>query len=250
MIELGVNIDHIATVREARRTWEPDPVWAAVEAHLGGADGITVHLREDRRHIQDDDVRRLRELTHIKLNLEMAPTDEMVGIARVMKPEMAMLVPEGRHEVTTEGGLDILAQEGRLREVVARLAEGGIVTSVFIDVEPAQVEAAARIGARVCELHTGPYAHAFHERGRDAGSPAVVAELGRLRSAGEAVLAHGMRFNAGHALNYFNVQPVAALPGVRELHIGHAIVSRALFIGMREAVREMKRLIREGAVTA
>jgi pyridoxine 5-phosphate synthase len=250
MIELGVNIDHVATVRQARRTWEPDPVWAAVEAHLGGADGITVHLREDRRHIQDDDVRRLRELTHIKLNLEMAPTDEMVEIARAMKPEMAMLVPEGRHEVTTEGGLDILAQEGRLGEVVARLADAGIVTSVFIDVDPAQVEAAARIGARVCELHTGPYAHAFHERGRDAESPAVVAELSRLRTAGEAVLAHGMRFNAGHALNYFNVQPVAALPGVRELHIGHAIVSRALFIGMREAVREMKRLIREGALTA
>lgn len=250
MIELGVNIDHVATVREARRTWEPDPVWAAVEAHLGGADGITVHLREDRRHIQDDDVRRLRELTHIKLNLEMAPTDEMVDIARAMKPEMAMLVPEGRHEVTTEGGLDILAQEDRLGEVVTRLADAGIVTSVFIDVDPAQIEAAARIGARVCELHTGPYAHAFHERGRDAESPAVVAELSRLRAAGEAVLALGMRFNAGHALNYFNVQPVAALQGVRELHIGHAIVSRALFIGMREAVREMKRLIREGAITA
>src|SRR5690606_13027457 len=144
MIELGVNIDHVATVRQARRTWEPDPVWAAVEAHLGGADGITVHLREDRRHIQDDDVRRLRELTHIKLNLEMAATDEMVGIAVALKPEMAMLVPEGRHEVTTEGGLDIVSQETRLREVVARLADAGIVTSVFIDAELPQVEAARR----------------------------------------------------------------------------------------------------------
>ncbi|NLD67929.1 MAG: pyridoxine 5'-phosphate synthase [Limnobacter sp.] len=250
MIELGVNIDHVATVRQARRTWEPDPVWAAVEAHLGGADGITVHLREDRRHIQDDDVRRLRELTHIKLNLEMAATDEMLDIACRLKPEMAMLVPEGRHEVTTEGGLDIVAQEARLADVVARLSDAGIVTSVFIDAEPAQVEAAARIGVRVCEVHTGPYAHAFHDRGRDADSPPVVAELERIRSAGAAIVAHGMRFNAGHALNYFNVQHVAALPGVRELHIGHAIVSRALFVGMREAVREMKRLMREAAVTA
>jgi pyridoxine 5-phosphate synthase len=247
MIELGVNIDHVATVRQARRTWEPDPVWAAVEAHLGGADGITVHLREDRRHIQDDDVRRLRELTHIKLNLEMAATDEMVGIACELKPEMAMLVPEGRHEVTTEGGLDILAQETRLREVIGRLADAGIVTSVFIDADLSQVEAATRIGARVCEIHTGPYANAFHARGRDPESPAVIAELRRIHAAGEAIVALGMRFNAGHALNYFNVQPVARLPGVRELHIGHAIVSRAMFVGMREAVREMKRLIREAA---
>jgi len=250
MIELGVNIDHVATVRQARRTWEPDPVWAAVEAHLGGADGITVHLREDRRHIQDDDVRRLRELTHIKLNLEMAATDEMLAIAEALKPEMAMLVPEGRHEVTTEGGLDVAAQESRVREVVARLTGAGIVTSVFIDAELEQVEAAARIGVRVCEVHTGPYSHAFHARGRDAESPAVVAELGRIRAAGEAIVAHGMRFNAGHALNYFNVQPVAALAGVRELHIGHAIVSRSMFVGMREAVREMKRLIREAAAAA
>ena len=247
MIELGVNIDHVATVRQARRTHEPDPVWAAVEAHLGGADGITVHLREDRRHIQDADVRRLRELTHIKLNLEMAATDEMVGIALQLRPEMAMLVPEGRHEITTEGGLDIVSQAARLAQVVARLADAGIVTSVFIDAERRQAEAAARIGARVCELHTGPYAHAFHLQGRDAQGAPVLAELARLREAGEAIRALGMRFNAGHALNYFNVQPVAALAGVRELHIGHAIVSRALFTGMREAVREMKRLIREGA---
>ena len=247
MIELGVNIDHVATLRQARRTYEPDPVWAAVEAHLGGADGITVHLREDRRHIQDEDVRRLRQLVHIKLNLEMAPTDEMVGIACALKPEMAMLVPEGREEITTEGGLDIAAQEARLKSVVARLAQAGIVTSVFIDAEARQVDAAARIGARVCEIHTGPYAHAFHAKGRDPESAAVVAELGRIREAGAAVIARGMRFNAGHALNYFNVQPVAALPGVRELHIGHAIVSRAVFAGLREAVRQMKALIREAA---
>ena len=247
MIELGVNIDHVATLRQARRTHEPDPVWAAVEAHLGGADGITVHLREDRRHIQDEDARRLRELVHIKLNLEMAATEEMVGIACKLRPEMAMLVPEGREEITTEGGLDVAGQEARLKTVVNRLAGAGIVTSVFIDAEVGQVEAAARVGARVCEIHTGPYAHAFHAKGRDAESAAVVTELDKIRAAGEAVRALGMRFNAGHALNYFNVQPIAALPGVRELHIGHAIVSRALFAGLREAVRQMKLLIREAA---
>ena len=247
MIELGVNIDHIATVRQARRTYEPDPVWAAVEAHLGGADGITVHLREDRRHIQDEDVRRLRELTHIKLNLEMAATDEMVAVALRVRPEMAMLVPEGRQEITTEGGLDIAGQEARIREVIARLAGAGIVTSVFIDAEPRQVEAAARAGARVCEIHTGPYAHAFHAKGRDPESVPVVAELARIGAAGEAIRGLGMRFNAGHALNYFNVEPVAALPDVRELHIGHAIVSRAVFVGMREAVREMKALMTTAA---
>ena len=247
MIELGVNVDHVATVRQARRTYEPDPVWAAVEAHLGGADGITVHLREDRRHIQDEDVRRLRELTHIKLNLEMAATDEMVGIARTVRPEMAMLVPEGRHEVTTEGGLDIAGQEKRIREVIARIADAGIVVSVFIDAELRQVEAAQRAGASVCEVHTGPYAHAFHTRGRDAESPAVVREIERVRAAGEAIRALGMRFNAGHALNYANVAPIAGLYGVRELHIGHAIVSRAVFVGLREAVREMKALMRDAA---
>ena len=247
MIELGVNIDHVATLRQARRTWEPDPVWAAVEAHLGGADGITVHLREDRRHIQDDDVRKLRELTQIKLNLEMAATDEMVGIACGLKPEMAMFVPEGRHEVTTEGGLDIVSQEARLKDAVARLADVGIIVSVFIDAEIAQVEAAARIGAGVCEVHTGPYAHAFHAAGRDAESPAVLAEIAKLARAGEAIRALGLRFNAGHALNYYNVQPIARLPGIRELHIGHSIVSRSVFTGLREAVKEMKRLMREAA---
>jgi pyridoxine 5-phosphate synthase len=247
VIELGVNIDHVATLRQARRTYEPDPVWAAVEAHLGGADGITVHLREDRRHIQDEDVRRLRELVHIKLNLEMAATDEMVAIACHLKPEMAMLVPEGRHEITTEGGLDVAGQEAKLAAVVTRLAAAGIVTSVFIDAERRQVEAAARVGAKVCEIHTGPYAHAFHAKGRDPQSAAVVAELAKIRDAGLAIRELGMRFNAGHALNYFNVQPVAALPGVRELHIGHAIIARSVFVGLREAVRQMKALLREAA---
>ncbi len=247
MIELGVNVDHVATVRQARRTYEPDPVWAAVEAHLGGADGITVHLREDRRHIQDEDVRRLRELTHIRLNLEMAGTDEMVRIACDIKPEMAMLVPEGRHEITTEGGLDIVSQEKQITAAVKRLADAGIVVSVFIDADVRQVEAAARIGAAVCEVHTGPYAHAFHSKGRDEESPAVVAELDRIREAGERIRALGMRFNAGHALNYVNVEPVARLAGIRELHIGHSIVSRAVFVGMREAVREMKQLMVQAA---
>jgi len=247
MIKLGVNVDHVATVRQARRTYEPDPVWAAVEAHLGGADGITVHLREDRRHIQDEDVVRLRELTHIKLNLEMAASDEMVAIACRIKPEMAMLVPEGRHEVTTEGGLDIASQEARLRGHVAKLAGAGIVVSVFIDADLAQVEAAWRVGAAVCEVHTGPYAHAFHAKGRDSESITVVTELEKVRAAGERIRALGMRFNAGHALNYYNVAPVARLAGLRELHIGHAIVSRAVFTGMREAVREMKQLITQAA---
>jgi pyridoxine 5-phosphate synthase len=245
MIELGVNIDHVATLRQARATWEPDPVWAAVEAHLGGADGITVHLREDRRHIGDEDVRRLKEVTQVKLNLEMAATDEMTTIACHARPQMAMLVPEGRREITTEGGLDVAGQEARLRDIVARLAAVGIVTSVFIDAEIRQVEAAARIGARVCEIHTGPYARAFHAEGRDRDAPAARAEIDRVRQAGEAVTQLGMRFNAGHALNYYNVKPIAALPGVRELHIGHAIVSRAIFVGLQNAVREMKTLMRE-----
>ena len=206
-----------------------------------------MHLREDRRHIQDEDVRRLRELTHIKLNLEMAATDEMVGIAARVKPEMAMLVPEGRHEVTTEGGLDIVSQEKALEQAVQKLSQAGIVVSVFIDADLRQVEAARRIGAAVCEIHTGPYAHAFHSKGRDAESAAVLSELQKIQAAGEAIRALGMRFNAGHALNYFNVEPVARLPGVRELHIGHAIVSRALFVGMREAVREMKGLMLQAA---
>jgi pyridoxine 5-phosphate synthase len=245
MIELGVNIDHVATIRQARRTYEPDPVWAAVEAHLGGADGITVHLREDRRHIQDHDVRRLAELVHVKLNLEMAATDEMVKIACDIRPQMAMLVPEGRQEVTTEGGLDVAGQQSRLKDIVVQLREAGMMVSAFIDAEPKQVEAAAACGFSVCEVHTGPYASAFFDHGRDAKTQAVERELAKIADAGCRIRKAGMRFNAGHALNYVNVQPVAALPGVRELHIGHAIVSRAVFVGLREAVAEMKRLMRE-----
>ena len=247
MIELGVNIDHVATLRQARRSYDPDPIWAAVEAHLGGADGITVHLREDRRHIQDEDVRRLRDLTQIKLNIEMAATVEMVDIAVRLKPEMAMLVPEGRQEVTTEGGLDLIGQQASLRSTVDRLKSAGISVSAFIDADLAQIDMAAALGVEVCAVHTGPYAEVCYAQGRDAERSAVRAELDKIRSAGRAIQERGMRFNAGHALNYFNVQPVAAIAGVRELHIGHAIVSRAVFVGLREAVREMKRLMREAA---
>jgi pyridoxine 5-phosphate synthase len=247
MIELGVKIDHVATVRQARRTYEPDPVWAAIEAHLGGADGITVHLREDRRHIQDEDVRRLQELVHVKLNLEMAATDEMVKIACDIKPQLVMLVPEGRQEITTEGGLDVAGQQNRIRSIVSQLKDAGLIVSAFIDAQENQIAAAHACGFAVCEVHTGPYAHAFWTDGRDAQSPAVKKELTKIRRAGEQIRSHGMRFNAGHALNYVNVQPVAALPGVRELHIGHAIVSRAVFVGMREAVAEMKRLMRDAS---
>ena len=182
MIYLGVNIDHVATLRQARRTYEPDPVWAAAEAHLGGADAITVHLREDRRHIVDRDVELLRQSVQTKLNLEMAATDEMVGIACRLKPEMSTLVPEGRHEVTTEGGLDVAGQEKRLKDVIARMQDAGIYVSLFIDADPRQIEASARVGAQACEIHTGPYAHAFHENGRDIESTAAQAEFDESQS--------------------------------------------------------------------
>lgn len=247
MIQLGVNIDHVATVRQARRGVEPDPVRAAHEAELGGADGITVHLREDRRHIQDHDVERLRASVNVKLNLEMAATDEMVEIARRIKPQIAMLVPEGREEITTEGGLDVLGQLDRLTDVVARLKEAGLIVSAFIDAERHQVEAAHQAGFDVCEVHTGPYAHAFASAGGDFLVGALAQELDAVRHAGALIQEQGMRFNAGHALNYHNVGPIAGLPGASELHIGHSIVSRSVFVGLREAVREMKRLMVQAA---
>jgi pyridoxine 5-phosphate synthase len=247
MIQLGVNIDHIATIRQARRTYEPDPVWAAAEAQLGGADGITVHLREDRRHIQDHDVHRIQQICHVKLNLEMAATDEMVAIACAIRPHMAMLVPEGRTEITTEGGLDVAGQLKRLKGVVKRLRAAGLIVSAFIDADARQIEAAARAGFMVCEVHTGPYAQAFHDHGDEIDHPAVALELKKVAQAGQRIRRRGMRFNAGHALNYVNVGPIAALPGVRELHIGHAIVSRAVFTGLRQAVREMKDLMLRAA---
>lgn len=256
MTQLGVNIDHVATVRQARYRGvvqsradrpEPDPVRAAHEAELGGADGITVHLREDRRHIIDRDVELLRSLVAVKLNLEMAATDEMVGIACGLGTDTAMLVSEGREEVTTEGGLDVAGQRARLAPVVKRLRDAGLIVSAFIDPDLSQVEAAGEIGFDVCEVHTGPYASAFAEAGGDFRREALAAALEEVAVAGGAIRAAGMRFNAGHALNYHNVRPIATLPGIEELHIGHAIVSRAVFVGLRGAVREMKAIMRDAA---
>jgi pyridoxine 5-phosphate synthase len=243
MAHLGMNIDHVATIRQARRTYEPDPIWAAVQAQLAGAECITIHLREDRRHINDADVRKLVEVVQVKLNLEMAATDEMVAIASKMGPQMATLVPEGRLEVTTEGGLDVKGQLARLTEVNARLKETGVSPSAFIDAEPEQIEAAAAAGFEWCEIHTGPYAHAFHAVRGDLRDPALAAELDRVRQAGSQITAAGMRFNAGHALNYVNVKPIAVLTEVQELHIGHSIIARAVFVGLDQAIREMRELI-------
>lgn len=235
MAELGVNIDHVATVRQARRTYEPDPVWAAVLAELGGADGITIHLREDRRHIQDRDLHLLRQTVTGKLNLELAAVDEIIAIACQVKPDQATLVPERRDEVTTEGGLDLIALGNRAHDAVARLRDAGIAVSMFLDPDPRQIEAAARLEADAVELHTGRYALA---RGRSRA-----AELEQLISAGRLVRQAGMALHAGHGLNYQNVRPVAAIADMHELNIGHAIVARALWVGLEAAVREMKRLV-------
>ncbi len=240
MPELCVNIDHVATVRQARRTYEPDPVQAAIEAEAGGADGITVHLREDRRHIQDADLPRIKEVVRTKLNLEMGATEEMIRIAIGLKPQLAMFVPESRQEVTTEGGLDIAGQESRIREAVARLKGAGIPVSAFIDAQERQIAAAARAGFDFCEIHTGPYAHAFHDHPGGLNDLRTAAEFALVGRAAELVVAHSMQANAGHALNYATVAAIAALPGLRELHIGHAIVSRALFVGLRAAVAQMQ----------
>ena len=265
MPSLGVNIDHVATIRQARYrhgavgvvegTEEPDPVLAAHEATLGGADCITLHLREDRRHVNDRDLELLCRTARVKVNLEMAATDEMVAIAlshrgervHAGRPQMVTLVPEGRQEVTTEGGLDVAGQAARMKAVVAKLKSAGIVVSAFIDADIAQVDASADAGFDCCELHTGPYATAFAASGGDfragAGAAALASALERIHEAGEHIMSRGMRFNAGHALNYNNVRPIAELVGIEELHIGHAIVSRAVFVGMRRAVAEMKGLI-------
>jgi pyridoxine 5-phosphate synthase len=235
MPELGVNIDHVATVRQARRTYEPDPVWAATLAELGGADGITVHLREDRRHIQDRDVRLLRETVSVKLNLELACSDEIVGIACEIRPDQATLVPERREEVTTEGGLDVLRHRDSVARAIDRLRQAGIHVSLFLDPDPEQLTAAATLGAEAVELHTGQYALA---KGRGQA-----AELAKLAAAGQQIQSLGMALHAGHGLNYRNVVPIARIPGMHELNIGHAIVSRAIFIGLERAVREMKELV-------
>ena len=245
MPELCVNIDHVATVRQARRTYEPDPVLAATEAEAGGADGITVHLREDRRHIQDADLPRLKEVVRTRLNLEMAATDEMIRIAVALRPNLSMFVPEKRLEVTTEGGLDVAGQLERIREAVARLKGAGIAVSAFIDADERQIAAAASAGFDFCEIHTGPYAHAFHDHPGGLADARTAAEFAKVARGAALVQSLGMRANAGHALNYANVAPVAAIAGIRELHIGHAIVSRAVFAGLRSAVAEMKQAMKQ-----
>ena len=235
MPELGVNIDHVATVRQARKTYEPDPVWAAALAELGGADGITIHLREDRRHIQDRDLRVLRETVTVKLNLELACVDEIVQIACEVLPEQATLVPERREEVTTEGGLDVVGNRDAVRRATDRLNEAGIAVSLFLDHNPRQIEAAADLGARAVELHTGQYASARGDELRH--------QLDLLVGAGRHVRQLGMALHAGHGLNYHNVVPVARIDDMHELNIGHSIVSRAIMTGLERAVREMKQLI-------
>lgn len=237
MPTLGVNIDHIATIRQARRTVEPDPVAAAVLAELAGADGITVHLREDRRHIQDRDVRLLRQTVRTHLNLEMAATDEMVAIALEIRPDYATLVPERRQEITTEGGLNVAGQLDRMTEVVSQLQGAGIPVSLFIDADRRQIDASATTGAAFIELHTGAYAEAADEHNR-------AKELESLTTGCQQAIAAGLRVNAGHGLTYWNVYPVACLDGMEELNIGHTIISRAALVGLERAVREMKQAIR------
>ena len=235
MIELGVNIDHVATVRQARKTYEPDPVVAAALAEMGGADGITFHLREDRRHIQDRDVELLMRTVTVKKNMEFACADEVVRIACRHKPDWALLVPESRQEVTTEGGLDVASDKGRVADAIKRLKDADIPVSLFIDPDLAQVEAASKLGADAVELHTGPYALATRD--------AQIAELARLSDSGRAASSAGMRLHAGHGLNYTNVRSVASIPKMAELNIGHAIISRAVMVGIKEAVAEMRRIL-------
>lgn len=237
-ILLGVNIDHVATLRQARGTRYPDPVQAAMVAEQAGADGITLHLREDRRHIQERDVEMLSGILLTRMNLEMAVTDEMLAIAERIQPADCCLVPERREELTTEGGLDVLGQKPRMREACQRLAAAGVRVSLFIDADPAQLDAAAEVGAPIIEIHTGHYAELTDHRAREA-------EFERIARAVEYGLGLGLQVNAGHGLNYQNVQPIAALSGITELNIGHAIIARAVFTGLAESVAEMKRLMIE-----
>jgi len=236
MAQLGVNIDHVATVRQARRTYEPDPVWAAALAELGGADGITLHLREDRRHISDRDLRILRQTVTVKLNLEMACEPAILEIACDVKPDQATLVPEKREEITTEGGLDIIRHRDRVADTVARLRQAGIPVSLFLDPDPRQIDEAIRLHVDAVELHTGQYASA-------ATTAAQEKKLANLVRVSALVRQAGMALHAGHGLTYRNVQPVAAIQGMHELNIGHSIVARAIMVGFQQAVREMKGLV-------
>lgn len=239
-IHLGVNIDHVATLRQARKTRYPSPVEAALAAETAGADSITLHLREDRRHIHDADVAILRQVLKTKMNLEMAVTEEMLAIAIATRPQDVCLVPEKREELTTEGGLDVKGQVPKLHDACKRLADAGIRVSLFVDADFAQLDAACSIGAPVVEIHTGHYADAKSDAAR-------IVEFERIRMAVAYGRSLGLTVNAGHGLTYHNVQPIAALQGIHELNIGHAIVAHALFVGWKEAVSEMKRLMVEAA---
>lgn len=234
-MDLGVNIDHVATIRQARQTNEPDPVTAAALAQLGGADGITVHLREDRRHIQDRDFRILKQTVTCKLNMELACNDEVVQIACEVKPDQATLVPERRQEVTTEGGLDAAGQFSRTRDIVDRLHQAGIVVSLFLDPDEKQIEAAIRCKADAVEIHTGRYALTQGEE--------QIKELEQIKKIGKLIVDNGMHLHAGHGLTYHNVLPIVAVDGMRELNIGHSIISRAIMVGLVQAVRDMKSLV-------
>ena len=235
MPKLRVNIDHVATIRQARRGKEPDPVWAAMKAELGGADQITVHLREDRRHIQDRDVRLLKETVHVKLNLECACEDSMLAIACEILPDRVCLVPEKREEITTEGGLDVVGNFDRVSDSVKRLHDAGIFVSLFIDPDESQIAVSKKLDVEAVELHTGTYANATTDQEQSR-------ELIVLENAGQHVLEHGLILHAGHGLNYLNVTDVADIEGMEELNIGHSIISRAVFVGIEEAVSEMKQL--------
>lgn len=243
MAYLGVNVDHVATVRQARQTYEPDPIAAAAVAQQSGADVITIHLREDRRHIQDRDLRVMRETVFHGLNLEIACEPEIISIACETKPDQATLVPERREEVTTEGGLDVAGDRERVGEAIKRLQDAEIVVSLFVDPDQEQLEASRFLGAQAVELHTGAYALA-------EGPEDKARELERLQVAGKMCHDLGMRLHAGHGLNYHNVLPVAALPGMRELNIGHSIIARAIFVGLAQAVREMREIINQAGYTA
>lgn len=237
MIELGVNVDHVATLRQARRTYEPDPITAAALAEQGGADGITFHLREDRRHIQDRDVELFVQTVTVRTNFEIACEDDVLDIACRVQPDWALLVPEQRQEVTTEGGLDVAGNRSRVAAGIARLRHAGIRVSLFLDPDPAPIRAAIELGVDAVELHTGPYAHA------KLGSDDHFHQLSRLRESAQIAHDAGLRVHAGHGLTYANVRPVAAIPTIIELNIGHSIVSRAVYVGMRDAVAEMRRIL-------
>jgi len=235
---LGVNIDHVATLRQARGTRYPDPVQAAIEAEQAGADGITLHLREDRRHIQDRDVEMLKDILQTRMNLEMAVTDEMLAFAERIRPEFCCLVPERREELTTEGGLDVAAQTERMRDACVRLREAGVKVSLFIDADPRQIEAAVSSGAPYVEIHTGHYADLIDAAEREQ-------ELARIISAVDKADELGLKVNAGHGLHYHNIQEIARIPQLLELNIGHAIIARAVFCGLQVAVADMKQLMAE-----